>query len=543
MLRKKNRLLAIALVGTFIMVVGLKLPVANAIDDSYDDVSLYPTFKLVLSGNYTVDESLALQKMSLGDQPIAKTDLGYVFKFNVDLSPNPENDLSILSLDDLDETAIDPHNDAYGHEEINLGSISFIGNPTYKIENETDVDATDGEYFFYDTTTFDSDDYQYLLIEDAATHGSTLGKIVVNVPTTGNITIFNDIISGVSCNDLWFRLDQHCSFATVNNISIESISYGSVNVFGLSTGRQWSDTRYHDVYVGGIDVDDLITGTFIPAAASILTLHKAHYHIDNCNYGTLSTDLTDDNIVACRSPAWEENGIPRVSGWLDEDQLEEDLKAKIAAMENVNINDIDDYAISNAIGFWEQKNDDVLDEFSSIAAEAASKFTDAQSYVNYVAERTMPCNVFLIDVDNDILGSAAVLKNYKPGDGLSTKTFWESIKSAASTVYDTVTAGVASIGRGIGNVAQWGMDLIGGGISAGQQTITGLVDSAGKIANNVVGAVTSEKGALNPMNFFQNIWSKLGWWLIVIIVGAVAIVGFLAWAITRSVRANVSYQR
>ena len=534
-MNSKQKIIAIAFIPLLLGVIGMQVHIARVTAEAYDDVSLYPTFKLVLSGNYTVDESLALKKMSVGKMPIGKSDAGYIFEFNIGLT---SNDLVTLSLDDLDQTAIDPHDDAYGHEEVNLGSISFIGQPTYKIENETNIDAQDGEYFFYGTSTFDSDDFPYLLIEDALTHGSTAGKIVVNT-AAGNITLFNDVLSTINANDVWFRLDQHCNFATINNITIEHISLGAVYVFSLSPGRQWSDTRYHDVYVGGIDSDDVITAAQAQPS-EYMTLIKAHYHIDNCNYQLLSTDITKADIVACRSPAWEENGYLRISGWLDEDQLEKDMKAKIAAMENIAISDIDDYAISNAIGYWEQTNEHVTEYFSDVAAEAASKFTDAQSYVNYVAEKTMPANVFLIDVDNDIIGKAVANPH---NSDISLKGFWEDIKSAAGSVFDTVTAGVASIGRGVGSVAQWGMDLIGGTINAGQQTVTGLVDSAGKIANNLVGAVTTEKGALNPFGFLQSLWSKLGWWLIIIVVGIVGIIGFLAWAITKSVRANVSYHR
>lgn len=536
---QKKKLTAIALIVVFIGLFFVQVNIAQTTAETvYDDVTLYPTMKLVLKGNYTLDESLALKQMSLGKMPIGKSDLGYVFAFNVAISPS--GDLSTLSLDDLDETAIDPRDDDYGHEEVKIGAISFIGNPNYKIENDTDVDANDGEFYFYNTTTFDSDDYQYLLISDALTHGATSGKIVVNT-SAGNTTLFNDVLSTVSTNDIWFRIDQHCNFLTVNNISVTGISYGAIDVFGLGTGRQWSDTRYHNCYVGGIDSDDLITGTYLDIASQEreLILHEADYHIDNCNYEILSVELTDDDIVACRSPAWQESGYLRVSGWLDEDHLEEDLYTKIAAMEGVNTNDISTYAISNAIAFWEQKNSDVLDYFSEVAIEARGKFSDAQSYTNYVADHTMPMNCFLIDVDNDILSKGNQLEN----DGISAKAFWDDIKSAASSVFDTVTAGVASIGTGVGSVAEWGMDLVSGYVDAGTQTITGLLDTTGQIANNLVGAVATEGGGLNPMNFISNLWGKLGWWLVVLVAGIVGVIAFLAWAITKSVRVqgNVNY--
>lgn len=87
-----RKLAAVTFVVLFIGTIRFQIQCVRALDlGDYDDVSLYPTFKMVIKGNYSLDESLALKKIAAGETPLAKickgTSISYVFGFNVQLQP------------------------------------------------------------------------------------------------------------------------------------------------------------------------------------------------------------------------------------------------------------------------------------------------------------------------------------------------------------------------------------------------------------------------------------------------------------------------
>ncbi len=232
---------------------------AQAVLGDYDDVTLYPEMWIKFLGNFTTYESSVASKlMADGKTPLSanKADGSWTFSFGVGLKPM---DLSTLSINDVSNLAVDPRDDQFGGEEINLGASSFLGNPSYLIDNATDVDANDNEYFFWEDQTFDSNTYPYLLIEDASTPSTTYGSIIAGGATSGNITIFNGLMVGTGCDDVWFRLDKHCDNENIDNLTISDISYSSVQVFSFSSDRIWADSRYMDVYVGDTETDATVT--------------------------------------------------------------------------------------------------------------------------------------------------------------------------------------------------------------------------------------------------------------------------------------------
>jgi len=515
---------------------------AQAVLGDYDDVTLYPEMWIKFLGNFTTYESSVAGKLIAdGKTPLSanKADGSWTFSFGVGLKPM---DLSTLSINDVSNLAVDPRDDQFGGEEINLGASSFLGNPSYLIDNATDVDANDNEYFFWEDQTFDSNTYPYLLIEDASTPSTTYGSIIAGGATSGNITIFNGLMVGTGCDDVWFRLDKHCDNENIDNLTISEISYSSIQVFSFSSDRIWADSRYMDVYVGDTETDATVTaaafddGTDFP----LVRLYESSWHLDNGPVLTPNNwyDITTTaDILACRSPYWEETGYLRVSGWLDDNDLEEDLLNAIAAAEGFSDSSaIRDYACANAITLWKQDNSDVMEAISKEVTDAISQTSDVQTFVNLVAKNTMPLNAFLVGVDDDILGSLMALNGLPSDseiDGLTANNLWDDIKAGANKIFDTVSAGVASIGKGASRVATWGMDMISGTQKTVTSTIsgaiTGIVDTTGKIANNVVGAVTTKGGALNPLGFLN----KITWWVWLIIAGAVILVIVVVWGLVR----------
>jgi hypothetical protein len=531
----KNKLIiiyAVVIITMFGVVGAMNAQVSGALLDTEYSVDQFPTMWMIFTGNITLDSAASLQMLKAGKLPIGSTltrssggdlEVGQVFTFSIGVEGR---DLTTLSLDDINNVALDVQDDAYG-EKINMGSTSFIGSRTELFENTTNINGVT-EYFFYEHASyFDSDDYPYLLIEDASTPSDTSSKIVVGTGS-GNVTVYDDIMLGSGGGDIWFRLDQHCSHLNVYNITITDMKLGEVSVFDLRSDNQWSDSRYNAVYVGEEEYTAVgVLAADNPYPSGTITEYQPSYNLGEgrerkpgVNGMSWLNSINASEVLACRSRVGEDNGIVRASGWSTYQALENDLLNAIASWEGIDVSGIRDYACEEGIALWKQSNSDVVENMHDEVKLVAERTNDIQTFVDLVSERTIPSSVFLVGTEPDVFGKSAAIKGIIDDGSIGINKFKDWLKQAANKVYDVTAGAIASVKNTVSGTIQWGQDLIGGTVSDVSGAVTGIVGTGGKIASNVVGAVTQKDGVLNPMNFMDKIRANLK---LVLIIAAVII--------------------
>jgi len=393
----------------------------------------------------------------------------------------------------------------------NWGIPDLMGDKNYLIQNTTNDDGA----AFTIADNFATEQYPYLVLENLMSllstgaitlkisFGATADANITDIAVTYNKTIINAEVMPIASN-IWYNLvlETNETFPYVINIDITNFDMTGHYVFEFENDKFIFDTRYGVFYT---DIEESVLASMKYSVTEINGEHYMELRPSEDRSMLLPLSVTYDELNVSKMLAvpsridFRDDMYVRMTGWLDAEDLENDLKAawKYQLVSEGKITDADrivDYNLSRV--YWQQTlNFGLTKMIKRSMIEELAHSTDYKSLVNNVMKDILP--ISMLTVHNEAIDH---IRSFVTGD-YGTRTIDGDFWAGVGDFFNNIGSGIAGVVNNLIDAPANTLEALGSAagniITPIGQTITGIApavtnmvtDSIGHVSDGVVDVV------------------------------------------------------